>query len=153
MADKEKKDIKVTDKRKFDADGNLREEASTTDEEVSEQEEFESSDVSGGSVGGSHSQEAGGADVGDMPVKIDFSTFIMSLGSQTLMAMGVIPDPISQKAQQNLPAAQQLIDILQMLREKTKNNLEAGEITMFENLLYDLRMNYVHILEQAKKEK
>ena len=112
MAKGKKKEIKVTDKRKFDADGNPRENGEADEQKTEEHEEFESADIAGGSVGGSHGQEAGGADVGDMPVKIDFNNFIMSLGSQTLSAMGIIPDPITNQVHQNLPAAQQIIDIM-----------------------------------------
>jgi hypothetical protein len=39
--------------------------------------------------------------------------------------------------------AKQTIDLLGMLREKTKGNLTPDEEKLFENLLYDLRMRYV----------
>ena len=50
--------------------------------------------------------------------------------------------PIS-RAQPNLPAAQQMIDILALLEQKTRGNLTAEERQVLEQVLYELRMRFV----------
>ncbi len=57
--------------------------------------------------------------------------------------MGDLADPITGKKEENLPAVKQTIDILIMLREKTKNNLDAEESKMIEQLIYELQMKYM----------
>ena len=49
-------------------------------------------------------------------------------------------------------SSKQLIDILGMLREKTRNNLEPGEESLLDSVLYDLRMRYVELVRQKPKE-
>ncbi len=78
------------------------------------------------------------------PRSIDFGTFLISIGSSALIHMGVAPDPVSgEKQKPNLPLAQQSIDLLALLQEKTKGNLSADEARFLDTLLYDLRMQYV----------
>src|SRR5204862_216927 len=50
--------------------------------------------------------------------EINFSTFIISLSTQALMHLGEIADPMSEKAETDLPGAKQMIDILSLLQEK-----------------------------------
>ena len=61
------------------------------------------------------------------PFKIDFSTFIMSLTSSAFYHLGDIADPETGKTETNLPAVQQTIDMLIMLKEKTQGNLNEEE--------------------------
>ena len=77
------------------------------------------------------------------PFQIDFSTFIMSLTSSAFYHLGDIADPETGKTETNLPAVHQTIDMLTMLREKTKNNLTAEENKLLEQLIYELQMKYV----------
>ena len=57
----------------------------------------------------------------DQPTTIDFSTFIFSLGSSALIYLGATPNPQTQKMEKNLDAARQNIEILDLLKEKTKD--------------------------------
>ncbi|MDB4970030.1 MAG: hypothetical protein JWN44_5719 [Myxococcales bacterium] len=75
--------------------------------------------------------------------QIDFGMFVMSLASSVLVYLGEIEHPDTQKPDPNVPLAKQTIDILGMLREKTRGNLTQEEAQMLDNLLYDLRMKYV----------
>jgi hypothetical protein len=75
---------------------------------------------------------------------IDFYTFILSLGSSAFVHLGDAPHPeTGAPAAPNLVLAHQTIDILAMLREKTKGNLTSEEEKFLENLLTDLRLRYV----------
>jgi len=75
--------------------------------------------------------------------QIDFSTFIMSLTSSAFYHLGDMPDPSTGKKEVNLPAVQQTIDMLIMLREKTKGNLKEDEEKLIEQLIYELQVKYV----------
>ena len=75
--------------------------------------------------------------------QIDFSTFIMSLTSSAFYHLGDMPDPSTGKKEVNLPAVQQTIDMLIMLREKTKGNLKEDEKKLLEQLVYELQVKYV----------
>jgi hypothetical protein len=79
---------------------------------------------------------------GPLP-EIDFSHFIFSLSTSVLIQLGEVQDPFTQKTAKNLPLAKQTIDLIAMLKEKTKGNLTPEEEKIIENLLYDLRMRYV----------
>ena len=75
--------------------------------------------------------------------EVDFNSFIFSLSTSALIQLGEIEDPFTQKSTKNLPLAKQTIDLIGMLKEKTKGNLTPQEERVIENILYDLRMRYV----------
>jgi hypothetical protein len=75
---------------------------------------------------------------------IDFYTFVLSLGSSVFVHLGDAPHPESgAPVPPNLLLAKQTIDILDMLRDKTRGNLSAEEAHFLESLLTDLRLRYV----------
>jgi hypothetical protein len=74
---------------------------------------------------------------------IDFTNFTLSLSTSALIQLGEIQDPFTQKSAKNLPLAKQTIDLISMLKEKTKGNLSPEEEKVIEHILYDLRMRYV----------
>ncbi len=67
--------------------------------------------------------------------------------------MGKVPNPVTGKVERNLEMAKQIIDIIEMLREKTRGNLTKDEERILTGLIADLQMNYVDELEkeQAKE--
>lgn len=75
--------------------------------------------------------------------EIDFATFVLSLGSSALVHLGEVPDPETGKAERNLDLAKQTIDILGLLEQKTRGNLDEAEAKLLGGLLYDLRIKYV----------
>ena len=81
--------------------------------------------------------------------EINFSTFVISLSTQALMNLGEIPNPLGGKVESDIPVAKQMIDILGMLREKTRGNLNAGEERLMEDILFDLRMKYVEAVKKT----
>jgi hypothetical protein len=74
---------------------------------------------------------------------LNFSTFILGLSTQALVHLGEIPNPIDNQLGTDLPAAKQMIDILGILQEKTKGNLDNSESGLLDTILYDLRLKYV----------
>jgi hypothetical protein len=86
----------------------------------------------------------GAAAGGEVPLpEVTFTSFIFSLGSSAFVHLGAIPDPDTGEIKKNLPLAKQTIDLLGLLREKTRNNLTSEEENLFDPLLYDLRMKYI----------
>jgi hypothetical protein len=75
--------------------------------------------------------------------EITFASFLMSLGTSVFFHLGDLPHPETGVSEKNLALAKQTIDLLGLLREKTRNNLTAEEDNIFDHLLYDLRMRYV----------
>jgi len=69
------------------------------------------------------------------------------------MHLGEIPNPMTRAVERDLSAAQHVIDILGILRDKTRNNLEPGEQSLLDSVLYDLRMRYVELVRRGVKEK
>lgn len=75
---------------------------------------------------------------------LDFTTFLMGLGSSAFIHLGDAPHPETGAAQPpDLTLAQQTIDVLAMLREKTRGNLTADEEALFDHLLRDVRLRFV----------
>jgi len=73
----------------------------------------------------------------------DFKFFITTLSLQTTIFLGQIPNPVSQKIEEDLTQAKFIIDTLGMLKEKTQGNLTQEESDLLDNLLYELRTVYL----------
>ncbi len=79
-----------------------------------------------------------------------FYSLIYSFQMQTWMSLGKIKNPVTDKIERDLNAAQMTIDIIDMIKEKTKNNLNEQESKFIEQVLADLKLNYVQ--ESSRKE-
>jgi hypothetical protein len=77
------------------------------------------------------------------PGQIDFSTLVFSLATGALIHMGLTPDPVTQRKEKNLELAKQNIEILTILKEKTKGNLSTEESQMLEALLAEVQLRFV----------
>ena len=83
---------------------------------------------------------------------VTFSTFVLGLSTQALLHLGEIPNPMTHALERDLGAAKHVIDILGILQEKTRSNLEPGEESLLDSVLYDLRMRYVELVRGGMKE-
>ncbi len=77
---------------------------------------------------------------------ISFVEFLTSLGMQTLIHLGEVEHPATKKKEKNLDAARETIDILALLKEKTKGNLTEQESSLLTNLIADLQLRYVEAI-------
>ena len=112
-------------------------------EEAAKKEGEKAERTPGGTVEGA-AGERGQEESKPRPLpEIDFSSFIFSLSTSALFHLGEIPDPATQKREKDLPLAKQTIDILGILKEKTRGNLTPDEERLMENILTDLRWRYV----------
>lgn len=76
---------------------------------------------------------------------VTFASFVISLGSSSLMLMGEKLEPQQPSMPVNLPQAKEIIDLLSVLEEKTKGNLTSDEQAVLRDMLYALRMKYVSL--------
>jgi len=86
------------------------------------------------------------ADMAEQPVAlgpVDFSTHVLSLASSALIALGKMPAPDGEQLPLDLETARHLIDVLGMLEQKTKGNLDEAEQKLIQSLTYDLRVAFV----------
>jgi len=72
-----------------------------------------------------------------------FALLVATFGSQAMVALGQVPDPLDGKTEVRLDLAKHSIDTLAILQEKTKGNLAADEVAMLEGVLHQLRIGYV----------
>ena len=75
--------------------------------------------------------------------RLTFTAFVLSLAHTAAVHFGDVPGPEGEGQEVNLPAAQQMIDILSLLEEKTRGNLTVEERQIIDQLLYELRLRYV----------
>ncbi|MCM8825436.1 MAG: DUF1844 domain-containing protein [Candidatus Omnitrophica bacterium] len=86
--------------------------------------------------------------------KTDFIELLNFLHILCWQALGKVANPVSGKPEKNLQFARRLIDIIETLKIKTKGNLDQDEERMLNNILTDLRLNYVdEINKESASEK
>lgn len=120
--------IKIEDRRSFDREGNLREEAPQKSEAQPAPQDH-------------HHEHSHAPDSEGEP--IDFISILYSYVHTALVCMGEMDDPIQRKKIENLPGAKEMIDILELFQRKTMGNLEPRESEFLEGVLFDLRMRYL----------
>jgi hypothetical protein len=82
---------------------------------------------------------------------ISFAGFVISLATTAAVHFGDIADPnTGERHEPDLTSAQQMIDLISLLQEKTKGNLTEDEAKLVDDLLYELRMRYVQA-EQGER--
>jgi Domain of unknown function (DUF1844) len=79
---------------------------------------------------------------------IDFTSFILSLSSSAIMAMGEMNNPHADN-NTDFCMARETIKIIEMLSEKTKGNLTGEERGVVDSVLIDLRMQYVSCIKST----
>ena len=80
----------------------------------------------------------------------DFSIFITGLSMQALISLGEIPNPLdNNKKDKNLNQAKYMIDTLDMIKEKTKGNLNQTEERLLDGVLYELRIKYLELIRNS----
>ena len=118
----------VRDKRIFDSQGEVKESVKAEREEERKKDKDRE-----------EKKEKGAAPLPE----VNFSSFILSLSSSTLLHLGEIADPQSGEKKKDMALAKQSIDIINLLKDKTKGNLTQEEEKLLDHLLYDLRMRFV----------
>lgn len=149
---------KVADRRKFNADGSLKEgvtlepakvatqppaaeqpaEKEVIDEMAELPQEFGEPEE--------HEEEIPG-----VQDPASFVNFLSTLATNAAAALGAVPHPVTGQRSLDLDTGKYWLDVLSMLREKTKGNLHPQENRLLEGLLADLRMQYVQIVRATEE--
>lgn len=145
------KGFKVEDRRRFSAEGELKPEHRGSESSAAQpsvqQTTTEAAERTAGSEAQTQPQQGQAFTAFSQPresaPEITFGTFVVGLSTQALVHLGELPDPHTNQPAKDLPAAQQLIDIIAMLENKTRGNLDHDEQSMLEAILFELRMKYV----------
>lgn len=153
--DNEEVVLKVTDRRKFNFDGSVREgvelEKETPKPKIEEpkvelpqpepivDEAFEEeTDL--------NEDELPGA---DNPAS--FVNFLSTLATNAAASLGAMPHPVTGQRSVDLESGKYWIEVLGMLKEKTQNNLHPQEQALLDGILGDLRMQFVQINRMAEE--
>ena len=137
--------FKVVDRRLFSADGSRKEGIPMGEEKV------ESAPKDDRTTPREAPSTPHGQDKEDSP---EFETLVSYLSTTAMFQLGLIPGPSGEYTPADLPNAQRTINLLEVLQEKTQGNLTAGESRLLEDILYELRMNFVQLQKrQARKSK
>jgi hypothetical protein len=150
--------IKVTDRRKFDSSGDLRESGGEPQEAAAVEREDPPSETTAPGPATAPSPDAaappprekpaggpakGSAAPGQEPLDLRF--FVYDLYMSALQMLGVPTQAGAPAGKPDLERARYFVEFLQVLEEKTKGNLAQGEERMLNDVLYDLRMKFVEI--------
>jgi hypothetical protein len=92
---------------------------------------------------GAHEEDADEA-MGQRP-PMTFSMLVQSFAHQAMIGLGLVPWPDSGLVKIELNFAKESIDLLTMIKEKTKGNLTAEEQVMLDSLLYQLQVTFVDV--------
>jgi len=149
MPEEKEGSFKVSDRRLFNPDGTLREparepEPSTPPPATAEPRATINAGAQSQRAPEPEPAHGFGEDAqGEMPEATEFMDFLMGVASSAFIHLGLMEHPATGGRRVDLPAAKQSIDMLVMLREKTKGNLTPEEERFFDELLADLRMQFV----------
>jgi len=81
--------------------------------------------------------------------QLTFATYIATLGTMGWQSLGKLPNPATGKIEINLMQTKEVIDLLEILEEKTKGNLTKDEDNILKTTLSNLRINYVEELKKT----
>ena len=130
----EGKGFTVKDRRSFDEEGDLKKENDVKETPPEEPKEKK------------QKKEATGQPLPE----VNFSSLIFSLSSSALLHLGEINDPQTGEKLEDLPMAKHSIDIISMLKDKTRGNLDNEEQKFIDSILTDLRLRYVKSIKGKK---
>jgi hypothetical protein len=156
--------VKVTDRRKFNLDGSLREGVEIEPEKPREEIKFDepqpeilnssSSAATAPAAEKAVESEMEEFDEENYPGADDpasFVNFLSTLATNAAAALGAMPHPATGQRTVDLETGKFWIDVMAMLREKTKGNLHPQETRLLEGILGDLQMQYVHLVRAAEE--
>jgi len=76
---------------------------------------------------------------------VTFSTLVLSMASSAVLALGLDKNPQTGEYEKDLDLARFNIDMLKLLKDKTKNNLDADEQQFLDTVVSDLQLKFVYV--------
>ena len=153
LNNEEQPELIITDRRKFNVDGSLRE-GVTIEPKKPREEPKPAAEISQPLETAPTADTEEAFDDSEIPGVDDpasFINFLTTLASQAAAALGAMPHPATGQRTVDLETGKYWIDVLAMLKDKTKNNLHPKEAEIFDGLLSDMRMQYVQIQRMAEE--
>ena len=164
--EEEQPEIKVTDRRKFNLDGSVREGFEIEPEkpksevkpaqpqaEAAEESAMPQANSTEFSENSENTDEED-FDASEIPGADDpasFVNFLSTLATNAAASLGAMPHPSTGQRTVDLETGKYWLDVLGMLTEKTKGNLHQQEERLLEGILGDLRMQYVHLVRATEE--
>src|SRR5262245_37904308 len=133
--------FKVADRRKFNPDGSLKEGISLEPEKPKDAAKPSAEPAAAGSPERRPLPEPDESDDADIPGADDpasFINFLSTLATNAAAALGAVPHPSTGKRTLDLDTGKYWLDVLGMIRDKTKGNLHKEEARLLDGLLADL---------------
>lgn len=154
--EEEQPSITVKDKRKFNLDGSVREGFESEDQSPSRVQTPPPTIESKPEPSPETVTEADEANVEDEEVPgaenpASFINFLSTLATNAAAALGAVPNPATGKRAIDLDTGKFWLEVIAMLKDKTKGNLHPKEQEILDTLLSDLRMQYVQIMRIAEE--
>lgn len=151
---KNEESFRVVDRRLFTPDGDLRPEIA--DQQTREQAKSEANSAARESHSEKNAQAPASQQVPareNPPIKADrnFQMLIDLLARNAAALLGGVPDPATGQAYLDLEGAREMIDMLDVLREKTRDNLAPEEESLLADVLGSLKLSYMEISKAAAK--
>lgn len=151
--------FKVADRRKFNPDGSLKEgvtlePAKPAAEQPAPEPTPRTAPQPETEMAVEPSEDEAELDAADIPGAHDpasFVNFLSTLATNAAAALGAMPHPVTGQRSLDLDSGKYWLDVLAMLRDKTKGNLHPKEERLLEGLLADLRMQYVQIVRATEE--
>ena len=146
-AGKRHEPLRVIDRRTFTPEGESRQPDAAREESSHHPAPSTAPPEGAAPAGRSASRDARDAD----PVaSAHFQNLILNLARQAAASLGATQHPLTGQVEVDMEAAQQMIALLQALRQKTRGNLTLEETDLLEGLIGDLQMQYVAVRSKAK---
>ncbi len=153
---------KVADRRKFNSDGTVREGVVFEEPKPKEAVAAESPAPSlPGDLELSEAtlaEEPGAASDLDQDEEIpgaedpaSFINFLSTLATNAAASLGAVPHPATGQRSLDLETGKYWLDVLGMIKEKTKGNLHVQEARLLDGLLADLRLQYVTVVRATEE--
>jgi hypothetical protein len=154
--------FKVTDRRKFNPDGSLKEGVEIEPEapkpvaeppahEPKSEPEIAAIEEEPFAAAADGAEEDGESDIPGAEDPASFVNFLSTLATNAAAALGAVPHPATGQRSLDLDTGKYWLDVLAMIRDKTKGNLHAQEARLLEGLLADLRMQYVTMVRATEE--
>ena len=94
--------------------------------------------------------ESGNPEGPEFVPPLDFSSIVILLYFPALVQLGLVEDPTTGARQENLGLAKRNIDLLDLLKDRTKGNLEAEEEKFLAGALDQLKLAYLKKADLVK---
>jgi hypothetical protein len=162
---KQEESFKVIDRRLFNTEGEIRDEAVREERRKQETEPPAASSPNAPAAGGQKREAAGGkssqkadsarpanvAEAERPKPSRGFQMLINFVAQNAAMLLGAYPDPRSGQPIVDLEGARELIDMLDALREASRGNLASDDEKLLLDVLGSLKLSYMEMTKAAAK--